>query len=71
MKPVYRIIIPLFLSVFLLENARSSDWPVLKCYDREHIYKIAMPVGDIGPEQSPWEAEEICRIGNNEPCQGV
>jgi non-lysosomal glucosylceramidase len=48
MKPIYRILFPFLLSAFLFENARSSDWPVLKSYDQEHIYKIAMPVGGIG-----------------------
>lgn len=26
----------------------SADWPVLKKYDQEHTYKIALPVGGIG-----------------------
>jgi uncharacterized protein (DUF608 family) len=29
-------------------SAYSGDWPVLKRYDREHIYRIALPVGGIG-----------------------
>jgi len=29
-------------------SAFSGDWPVLKRYDREHIYKIALPIGGIG-----------------------
>jgi non-lysosomal glucosylceramidase len=43
-----RYLIPLLLSAFLFENASSSDWPVLKHYDQEHIYKIALPVGGLG-----------------------
>lgn len=33
---------------FVALSAFSTDWPVLKKYDQEHIYKIAMPVGGIG-----------------------
>ncbi|HLU23256.1 MAG TPA: GH116 family glycosyl-hydrolase [Bacillaceae bacterium] len=30
-------------------NSQSlASWPVLKCYDQEHIRKIAMPIGGIG-----------------------
>ena len=25
-----------------------ADWPVLKTYDRDHVEKIAMPLGGIG-----------------------
>jgi len=28
--------------------AGAKDWPVLKKYDQDHIYKIALPVGGIG-----------------------
>ena len=37
----------LFLSLLSIQ-ASSTDWPVLKKYDSEHIYKIAMPIGGIG-----------------------
>ncbi|MBK7711513.1 MAG: hypothetical protein IPJ37_11555 [Bacteroidales bacterium] len=26
----------------------SADWPVLKTYDQEHVYKIALPIGGVG-----------------------
>jgi uncharacterized protein (DUF608 family) len=29
-------------------NAYSQEWPVLKHYDQEHTYKIALPIGGIG-----------------------
>ena len=29
-------------------NAYSKEWPVLKHYDQEHTYKIALPIGGIG-----------------------
>ncbi|AWW32721.1 hypothetical protein DN752_22675 [Echinicola strongylocentroti] len=32
----------------LYAQSESSNWPVLKTYDQEHIQKIAMPVGGIG-----------------------
>jgi uncharacterized protein (DUF608 family) len=31
-----------------LDSVVSLPWPVLRQYDREHIYKIALPVGGIG-----------------------
>jgi len=41
-----------FLSILLIcivsDSVCSADWPVLKKYDQDHIYKIAMPVGGIG-----------------------
>jgi non-lysosomal glucosylceramidase len=36
------------LALFLFQSVHATDWPVLKKYDQEHIYKIAMPVGGIG-----------------------
>lgn len=29
-------------------NIQAEDWPVLKHYDKDHLHKIAMPVGGIG-----------------------
>lgn len=26
----------------------ASDWPILKTYDRDHLYRIGLPVGGIG-----------------------
>lgn len=31
-----------------LQIGRSKDWPSLKKYDQEHVYRIAMPIGGIG-----------------------
>jgi len=36
----------LYLCVF--ESVYSTDWPVLKKYDQEHTFKIALPIGGIG-----------------------
>jgi len=41
------IIMVICLAV-LCQTLHASDWPVLKKYDQEHIYKIALPVGGIG-----------------------
>ena len=27
---------------------KPSDWPVLKHYDKEHLFQIALPLGGIG-----------------------
>jgi non-lysosomal glucosylceramidase len=34
--------------LFLSGPSYSKDWPVLKKYDQEHTYKIALPIGGIG-----------------------
>ena len=36
------------LCLFLFQTVYSTDWPVLKKYDQEHTYKIALPIGGIG-----------------------
>src|SRR4030042_4884673 len=33
---------------FLSLPSSASDWPVLKTYDRDHIERIALPLGGIG-----------------------
>lgn len=45
-----RRIIPAILLVIsaISTTVLAEDWPVLKKYDQEHIYKIALPVGGIG-----------------------
>lgn len=35
-------------AVFLSCPGYSADWPVLKKYDQDHVYKIALPIGGIG-----------------------
>jgi non-lysosomal glucosylceramidase len=40
--------IVLFLILPLTQAISAADWPVLKKYDQEHTYKIAMPIGGIG-----------------------
>jgi len=41
-------ILSLSLFLFLSQSVYSTDWPVLKKYDQEHTYKIALPIGGIG-----------------------
>lgn len=36
------------LAIFLFQSVYSMDWPILKKYDQEHTYKIALPIGGIG-----------------------
>ncbi|MFA5814550.1 MAG: GH116 family glycosyl-hydrolase [Bacteroidales bacterium] len=48
MKTLPTFIVILFLSALQFENVCGSEWPVLKRYDQEHIYKIALPIGGIG-----------------------
>ena len=36
------------IALFLTCQVFSTDWPVLKKYDQEHVYKIALPIGGIG-----------------------
>ena len=38
----------LVVLICLFQMAYSVEWPVLKKYDQEHTYKIALPIGGIG-----------------------
>ena len=31
-----------------LTDGFSQEWPIMKHYDQEHTYKIALPIGGIG-----------------------
>jgi uncharacterized protein (DUF608 family) len=42
------ILFTLIVVIFFVQPLLSSDWPVLKKYDQDHTYKIALPVGGIG-----------------------
>jgi non-lysosomal glucosylceramidase len=42
------ILLAFCLAIFLCTPLNATDWPVLKKYDQEHTYKIALPVGGIG-----------------------
>lgn len=37
-----------FLLFFVVSYVSSAQWPILKHYDQEHTYKIALPLGGIG-----------------------
>jgi non-lysosomal glucosylceramidase len=44
-----KLILLVFCSAYLmLQSGYSTDWPVVKKYDQEHVYKIALPIGGIG-----------------------
>jgi hypothetical protein len=38
----------IILALFQCYYAGCEEWPVLKSYEQEHIYKIAPPLGGIG-----------------------
>ncbi len=42
---IYLVVSILFIG---LTEGYSREWPVLKHYDQEHTYKIALPLGGIG-----------------------
>ncbi|MFQ9021990.1 MAG: hypothetical protein ACLR6J_12955 [Parabacteroides merdae] len=43
---------------------KPQTWPVLKQYDREHLYQVVIAFGrNLGLERSLWEAGESCGIG--------
>ncbi len=44
-----KLIVFAFIFIFPLSGIiKSAEWPVLKQYDQQHLYKIAMPLGGIG-----------------------
>ncbi len=44
---VFKLLLPAFLPV-LSGFAQPGEWPVLKRYDSDHLYNIALPLGGIG-----------------------
>jgi non-lysosomal glucosylceramidase len=42
------VLILLCLLTDALQVSNASEWPVIKRYDQEHVYKIALPIGGIG-----------------------
>ena len=42
------ILLTLCFIMFSSHSVFSTDWPVLKKYNQEHTYKIALPIGGIG-----------------------
>ena len=48
MKKITFLLILFLPATLLNQNAISAEWPVLKKYDQEHSYKIALPIGGIG-----------------------
>ena len=41
-------LLTLCLIMFFAHSVYSAEWPVLKKYNQEHTYKIALPIGGIG-----------------------
>ena len=51
MNKLYLIAIGALLSGIITVQAQEwkpQQWPVLKKYDKEHLYQIALPLGGIG-----------------------
>ncbi len=42
------ILLTATILIISLSEVYSQEWPVLKHYDQEHTYKIALPIGGIG-----------------------
>jgi len=42
------ILIGALVLSFMAMPSTASDWPVLKTYDRDHLERIALPLGGIG-----------------------
>jgi len=47
-KKLFLSSLGLILIFILAQPVYSEEWPVLKKYDQEHTYKIALPIGGIG-----------------------
>ncbi len=73
----------LFSSSLMAHEWKPQEWPVLKQYDQEHLYQIALPLGGIGTgtvslggrgELRDWEIMNVpakkystVTVGNNAP----
>ena len=70
MKHLSRLLTLALITISYTMNAQQ--WPVLKHYDRDHISRIAMPVGGIGTGtislggNGQWKDVEIM----NKPAKG-
>lgn len=42
---------------------KPQTWPVLKQYDREHLYQVALPLGGIGTGTVSLGGRGGCGIG--------
>ena len=86
MNKLYLIAIGALLSGIITVQAQEwkpQQWPVLKKYDKEHLYQIALPLGGIGTgtvslggrgELRDWEIMNVpatkystVTTGNNAP----
>ena len=76
------ILSTLFVFIFISLSAQEwqpQQWPVLKTYDQNHLYQIALPLGGIGTgtvslggrgELRDWEIMNI-RVKNTAPLPSV
>lgn len=48
MKTKFSLLVVLCCTFIASRTLFAAEWPVLKKYDQEHTYKIALPVGGIG-----------------------
>ena len=81
----FRLIVAgtLLSAILTAQEWKPREWPVLKTYDREHLYRIALPLGGIGTgtvslggrgELRDWEIMNVpaknystVTTGNNAP----
>ncbi len=47
-KAASLISVGVFVLIFTAPPGAAADWPVLKTYDRDHVERIALPLGGIG-----------------------
>ena len=43
-------IITLLPTLLCAQEWKAGDWPVLRHYDQQHLYQIALPLGGIAQE---------------------
>lgn len=76
-------IITLLPTLLCAQEWKAGDWPVLRHYDQQHLYQIALPLGGIGTgtvslggrgELRDWEIMNVpgkkystVTTGNNAP----
>ncbi len=80
MKKVSIPVLLLFLNLqILFAQWKPTEWPVLKSYDSEHLYNIALPLGGIGTgvvslggrgELRDWEIMNKPAVGYNTTVRG-
>lgn len=84
MRRLYFLIVSITISLAAISQEwKPQEWPVLKSYDKEHLYQVALPLGGIGTgtvslggrgELRDWEIMNVpgkkystVTTGNNAP----